>query len=435
MTKRIFRSVILTALAVFLACLALVMGALYSYFSARQEKQLGTELALAAAGVEANGLSYLESLGRRDGLRLTWVDADGTVIFDSNADAASMENHAAREEIGPGARDRQRRGQPRLGHAQREDGVPRAAALGRHGTTRRGLALHGADPASGHPAAAAAHNHTGARALGAAGLAALEAHRGPAQRHRPRQPAGERDLRRALAPAHTRGAAAEADTLPARRACPAQARIRGRHGQHGRGAHPARQGRLHPEHQPRGVPDLRGVRGLRGPGHTDGGPLAGAAGRDRARARGREGRGGDRAHGPRVPADGEPRIRRRRGAAHLRRHGAAPGRAHPARVHGERLARAQDPAALHHGRGGAARGGAGEARRRGRILRPHPLGGGEAPGAHRGRHRPLPARRGRGLPGRGDGSARAGARCGLAARPGGAGAGHGDKGSRAARRP
>ena len=99
MTKRIFRSVILTALAVFLACLALVMGALYSYFSARQEKQLGTELALAAAGVEANGLSYLESLGRRDGLRLTWVDADGTVIFDSNADAESMENHAAREEI------------------------------------------------------------------------------------------------------------------------------------------------------------------------------------------------------------------------------------------------------------------------------------------------------------------------------------------------
>ena len=99
MTKRIFRSVILTALAVFLACLALVMGALYSYFSARQEKQLGTELSLAAAGVEADGLSYLESLGRRDGLRLTWVDADGTVIFDSNADAASMENHAAREEI------------------------------------------------------------------------------------------------------------------------------------------------------------------------------------------------------------------------------------------------------------------------------------------------------------------------------------------------
>lgn len=85
MTKRIFRSVILTALAVFVACLALVVGALYSYFSARQESQLTTEARLAAAGVEAQGLDYLESLGRRDGLRLTWIAADGSVLYDSNA--------------------------------------------------------------------------------------------------------------------------------------------------------------------------------------------------------------------------------------------------------------------------------------------------------------------------------------------------------------
>lgn len=99
MTKRIFRSVILTALAVFVACLALVVGALYSYFSARQESQLTTEARLAAAGVEAQGLDYLESLGRRDGLRLTWIAADGSVLYDSNADAAGMENHAEREEV------------------------------------------------------------------------------------------------------------------------------------------------------------------------------------------------------------------------------------------------------------------------------------------------------------------------------------------------
>ena len=99
MTKRIFRSVILTALAVFVACLALVVGALYSYFSARQESQLTTEARLAAAGVEAQGLDDLESLGRRDGLRLTWIAADGSVLYDSNADAAGMENHAEREEV------------------------------------------------------------------------------------------------------------------------------------------------------------------------------------------------------------------------------------------------------------------------------------------------------------------------------------------------
>ena len=99
MTKRIFRSVFLAAFVVFIACLVLVMGALYSYFSARQEAQLGIEARLAAAGVESGGEAYLENFGRQDGLRLTWIDSDGTVLYDTNADASSMENHADREEV------------------------------------------------------------------------------------------------------------------------------------------------------------------------------------------------------------------------------------------------------------------------------------------------------------------------------------------------
>ena len=99
MTKRIFRSVFLAVFAVFIACLVLVMGALYSYFSARQEAQLGIEARLAAAGVESGGEAYLENFGRQDGLRLTWIDSDGTVLYDTNADASSMENHADREEV------------------------------------------------------------------------------------------------------------------------------------------------------------------------------------------------------------------------------------------------------------------------------------------------------------------------------------------------
>ena len=99
MTKRIFRSVFLAAFAVFIACLVLVMGALYSYFSARQEAQLTIEARLAAAGVESGGEAYLENFGRQDGLRLTWIDSDGTVLYDTNADASSMENHADREEV------------------------------------------------------------------------------------------------------------------------------------------------------------------------------------------------------------------------------------------------------------------------------------------------------------------------------------------------
>ena len=98
MTKRIFRSVFLACLVVFLAGLALVVGALYNYFSSQQMDQLRMEARLAAHGVELNGLDYFEGLN--DGaIRLTWIDADGTVIYDTDANAGAMENHAEREEF------------------------------------------------------------------------------------------------------------------------------------------------------------------------------------------------------------------------------------------------------------------------------------------------------------------------------------------------
>lgn len=98
MTKRIFRSVLLAAAAVLLACIVLIMGALYDYFGAVQKKQLREELSLAASAVEQGGVGYLETLGGET-CRLTYVSADGTVLFDSNASADALENHAAREEI------------------------------------------------------------------------------------------------------------------------------------------------------------------------------------------------------------------------------------------------------------------------------------------------------------------------------------------------
>ena len=98
MTKRIFRSVFLASLVVFLAGLALVVGALYNYFSGQQTTQLHAEARLAAHAVEAQGLDYLESLEESE-IRLTWIDADGTVIYDTDAEAGEMENHAQREEF------------------------------------------------------------------------------------------------------------------------------------------------------------------------------------------------------------------------------------------------------------------------------------------------------------------------------------------------
>ena len=52
MTKRIFRSMIVTAGAVLLATLVIIMGCLYEYFCGVQEQQLKDELSLAAAAMQ-----------------------------------------------------------------------------------------------------------------------------------------------------------------------------------------------------------------------------------------------------------------------------------------------------------------------------------------------------------------------------------------------
>ena len=98
MTSRIFKSILSATIVVLMASLIIITGVLYQYFGNVQEEQLKDELSLAASAVTQLGENYLESLDS-DRYRLTWVASDGTVLFDSHADAASMENHADREEI------------------------------------------------------------------------------------------------------------------------------------------------------------------------------------------------------------------------------------------------------------------------------------------------------------------------------------------------
>ena len=72
---------------------------LYTYFGHVQEQQLRDELSIAAAAMESgDGEAYLSKL-HSDNYRITWLRADGTVLYDTKADAAAMENHAQREEV------------------------------------------------------------------------------------------------------------------------------------------------------------------------------------------------------------------------------------------------------------------------------------------------------------------------------------------------
>ena len=98
MTKRIFRSICFVALAVFLACLVLILGVLYSYFTSARQSQLRAQTALAAQGIAGEGLAFFEGLEPQD-YRITWIAADGSVLYDSRSNAAEMENHLQRQEI------------------------------------------------------------------------------------------------------------------------------------------------------------------------------------------------------------------------------------------------------------------------------------------------------------------------------------------------
>ena len=98
MNKKIFNAIWIVAIVVFLASLIFIMGVSYNYFSGVQLKQLRTEAELASQGVSMSGLDYLNGLEAKD-YRITWIDADGTVLFDNAVNANEMENHLEREEI------------------------------------------------------------------------------------------------------------------------------------------------------------------------------------------------------------------------------------------------------------------------------------------------------------------------------------------------
>ena len=98
MTKKIFSSIMLTAACVLLASMITIVGFLRDYFGGIEESGLREELGIAAVGVEDEGTDYLAALpdGQR---RFTWIAADGSVIYDTKADADSLENHSDREEF------------------------------------------------------------------------------------------------------------------------------------------------------------------------------------------------------------------------------------------------------------------------------------------------------------------------------------------------
>ena len=99
MKTKIFKHIFLVAMAVFVACIALTLCSLYSYFSAEHNAEIKDEASYVAAAVEESGIDFLRHRQNSGTTRVTWIDTDGTVLYDSVADPDEMGNHKDREEV------------------------------------------------------------------------------------------------------------------------------------------------------------------------------------------------------------------------------------------------------------------------------------------------------------------------------------------------
>lgn len=98
MTKRIFRAIFNVSLLILIASTLILVAFVGDYNSDQTKEAMHADAVYIAKAMETEGIWYLEQLPKQS-QRITWIDADGTVLFDSYADVSQMENHGEREEV------------------------------------------------------------------------------------------------------------------------------------------------------------------------------------------------------------------------------------------------------------------------------------------------------------------------------------------------
>ena len=107
MTKRIFGGAFIVSLVAIISAVAMVLGVAYTKEQQLFKKQLEQQAMLLAATMENTSPDDdVESLRKLSHdihgtfeNRITYIGQDGTVLFDNEADPATMENHLDREEV------------------------------------------------------------------------------------------------------------------------------------------------------------------------------------------------------------------------------------------------------------------------------------------------------------------------------------------------
>ena len=101
MTKKIFTGIVMVALVIMICCTGLVLGVMYDYLGTQIYMNLENQCQLVEEGIQQSGQAYLDTLKNNPDLtvRVTLIEANGVVLFDSHADESVMGNHIEREEI------------------------------------------------------------------------------------------------------------------------------------------------------------------------------------------------------------------------------------------------------------------------------------------------------------------------------------------------
>ena len=86
------------SVVIFLLATGLIMLAIFDYFSEAQRQELKLQTSMAAQGVELGKLSYLKGLPLGN-YRITWIEDNGQILYDSQPQEQEMENHLNRKEV------------------------------------------------------------------------------------------------------------------------------------------------------------------------------------------------------------------------------------------------------------------------------------------------------------------------------------------------
>lgn len=99
MTKKIFKTIFTLTIFVFFFCVVVLTAVVYIQTGNRKSDEIRSGLQWIQSAMETGNRDFLKSVSENQGMRVTWIDAEGNVLYDSAVSATDMESHLDRAEV------------------------------------------------------------------------------------------------------------------------------------------------------------------------------------------------------------------------------------------------------------------------------------------------------------------------------------------------